>query len=142
VNRLWVLAALALALNTGCANGTRPEIRSAVLHTAYSLKLADKSCADTADALAKAGSGKAAIQLAESCDTAYTNGRAGLIAAEAAIDAKGDLDAGKVACAISKSVSGLKELVKAVSVYAEMPPQILDGIERGEWLLSLGGDCK
>jgi len=137
-----VSTALAAVLSVGCTSSTRPEVRAAVLHTAYSLKSADKSCSEVGQTLSDSGSSQAAIQLLEQCANAYDSGRSGLIAAEKVIDAKGELDAGKVACAMRVSVSALKDIVKAVSVYVKLPEPVTDGIERGDWLLSLmGGSC-
>lgn len=118
--------ALAALLLTGCPKGAsapREVARGAVLTMADAVKRADEACA----ALAK---DRADAKLATDCADGYDAARAGLLAAEAGIDAwEAGAQPGGLPCALSKAATGLSFMTKALTAAgAKVPTAVADAL--------------
>jgi hypothetical protein len=118
---------------TGCSSAavSRAEVRGAVLATAEAVKIADETCAKYAIA-------KIDLDLARTCEDAYTQARGSLIVASSGIDAWTEQKRSAVTCAVIRAVEELSKMAKALSGKgAKVPPIIDDSIR----LVSLLGGC-
>ena len=113
------------------ATPARDQARAAILTIAEAVKTGDGVCAQAALTLKKA-------DLAKSCADAYDQARAALLVAESGIDAWGQGEEGKVACA---SASALQAIIGIENELASngvaVPAVVQDAVKLGQMFLPL-----
>ncbi len=126
-----LFAALAVVTHcTGCAPATRAEARGAVLATAEAVKVGDEACAKYALATID-------VNLARSCEAAYTDARLFLLTASSGVDAWDEGKRNDVTCAIVHSAEALSRISEEMRRRKLKVPVIIDDSLR--LIAALGG---